>query len=661
MKNKHGGFQSVMSAMMGAMISIVGAIIQFLMIYWILKAYGSSVNGFIRISTSLSLAAATAEGALGISTVILLMRPMANSDWISANEIISTAKTKYRKSIMTGVLVIALISLLYPLEMAVVPSILNGTPVGIPEIIATAPQVPGGIVKIQIWEMLGIIWILGFKQIVTGSCFGIYENIIMADQKAGMKKIIILFADIVVYGALFLILNRAIDSHEFIHPIIPFLVLLMYGPIRGFMMKFYVKRYYTWIKYYPDFNNYALINSTNKMFWSNLGQDVLANADMILLFVVLGTSGFKITSSLSLYLLIGVNLRATLTSLIVSFREYYVSVLSKNGRLEWEAYSKYELYTFVIAAFAFIFMSMGAPYIVTGLYGQIVAGDFIATQFSTPMIAEKKAVEFIFTSPVFSGIYAATISFILLFQGQTSLIQAKGKFGEVGKSINIIAISFIATELLITFLVMTLTKAEDVHYIVNTLKAFYIVKLTFMTINYIYLLQYTWRFVTYNSTIKYVFSNFLSLIFPVIASILVNIFVVSKQFPLVLFNESGAFVNVVTISIILGIFLVVGIIGFISTLILPIILRPQVGLSMLMSLPILKQIRQSAKDRSKLKRYLEVEIHNLDLLKEQSELVNPELEIHKTKKKNVKKNDQFFEEYTSFDKPKIYKIKSRAK
>ncbi|AVP49445.1 hypothetical protein [Williamsoniiplasma luminosum] len=667
--NKHSGFQSVMNAMVGAIMSIVGAVIQFLMIYWILKAYGSSVNGFIRISTALSLAVGSTEGALGIATVVLLMKPMANSDWITANEIISTSKTKYRQSIWIGIVIITAISFLYPLEMAVLPSLMNGTPIEMPEIIAISQQGGKAIsVPISVWEMVGIIFILGFKQLVSTCFFGIYENIIMADQKSGTKKIIILFTDILVYGAFFLILNKAIDSQEFIHPIIPLIVLIVYGPIRGFMMKLYVKRYYTWIKYYPDFNNYALVNSTNKMFWSNLGQDVLINADLIILFIVLGTSGFKISSSLSLYLLIAFNLRIILTSLILGFREYFTSVLSKNGRLEWESYSKYELYTMVVAATAFIFMSMVSPYIVTGLYGQIIFDDFasrdisaLAGQVQVVAQAEKQAVEFIFTSPIFSGIYGGTIALIILMQGQISLIQAKGKFGEVAKSVNIIAVSFLITEAVITFLIATLLKENNTLYIINTLKAFYIIKLFFMSVNYMYLWQYTWRFVTYNSTFKYVLSNFLCLIFPIVVSILINIFVILPRYPLVLFNAENVFKNSVTFAKLLQIFMFAMIITLGSSLVLPIILRPKVGLSMLLSLPILKQINNASKERTKLKRYEGAEINNIDLFAEQKETVAQEPEKAKNGKNSNSKNSPLFEQYNSFEKPKIYKIKSKSK
>lgn len=80
-----------------------------------MKAYGTEFNGFIRLSAALTTVGGTTEGALGVSTVVLLMKPLQNNDFITANEIFSTSKKRYSNGMITNTVIIVLLSVLYPL------------------------------------------------------------------------------------------------------------------------------------------------------------------------------------------------------------------------------------------------------------------------------------------------------------------------------------------------------------------------------------------------------------------------------------------------------------------------------------------------------------------------------------------------------------------
>lgn len=666
--------QGVLTALIGILISLFGAMIQFLMIYWILNAYGTEFNGFIRIASALALLGGTTEGALGVTTVVMLMKPMANNDWIEANEIFSTARKKYHQSILSGAVLIILIAILYPIELAVAPAVLNGDGV-----IKWGIQLTQGtnISIVPVWQLVGIILVLGSKEVISAGFFGIYENVLMADQKNMVRKTIVLLADTIVYGLLFFLMNLTIDGGKTIAPIIPFLVLVIYAPIRGYALKLYVRRFYPWLKYYHDFNNYTLVRSSTKMWKASIGQSIIINSDIIILFVVLGTSGLSTTSMLSLYLIVAVNVRLILTNLIISFREYFIGVLAKEGRLYWEAYSKYELYTFVIAALSFIFMSLIAPYIVTGLYGQVVANDLINASNqvinnvsgnkvhgldSNELLAQKEAFKFIFSSRVFSGLYGAGTAFILLFQGQMTLIQAKRRFGDVANKLNYLAGFYIFVQLAVTLSIVLTTK-NNPQYINQVLLAFYIIKLTFMSAFYIYLWQYTWKYVTYNSTFKYIFTNVLSLVLPIIASIFVNIFFIAIKLPLeVKFpTESTIELTPVTVPILLTISMIVGLIGFAATLIIPMILRPSVGISLILALPILKQIVARTKEESRLYHLQNLNVNIEALYGDQKATILRALNGIDDDQENEIDELAFFEKYQATEKPKIYKVKGIKK
>ncbi|AUF83808.1 hypothetical protein CXP39_03380 [Mesoplasma syrphidae] len=663
----------VFSALVGVLISLTNTVIQFLMIYWILNAYGTEFNGFIKITTALAVLGGTAEGAMGISTVILLMKPIANHDYIAANEIYSTAKQKYHNNVTRGIIIIGLISILYPLEVVIFPYIVNGQK--IPPFsewgIQAGTNTDGTVNFIQFWHMSLIILIFGFKQVVTMGFFGVYENILQADQKNGVRRIIILFADVVVYGSLFALLNVSITRTENISPIIPFLFLLAYPFIRGWMIKIYIKRYYSWLKFYGDMNNFKLKRRAAKLFWANLGQNIMINADIVILLVVLGTSGLRITSMLSLYMVIGVNLRLVMTNLITSFREYFLAVTIKEGRLSWDAYSKYELYTFVIAALTFILMGSLSPYLVTGLYGELVLKDInLATEqvgktlTNEALSNQLSAFKFIFTTPWFSLLYAGTVAATLLYQGQMTLIQAKGVNSEVSKASNIIAGVYISVVALSTGLVSVVSGHISGQSINIVLILFYSIKTLFLVVGYLYLWLFTFRRVTYNSSLRNIIPNFIALIIPIFVSVIVIIFLQWKTVPLgvVLNTQNGLYelTTKVTLPIIASVSVISSIVGFVTTMIVPLIIRPKVAISIVLNLPIIKQIAEKQKEESKVK-LLANENINISAIEDQKEIILRAINGFSVKEKELDEED-FMKKYKFKEKPKVYKIKgSKAK
>lgn len=620
---RQGARQGVWSALIGVFTAIIEAIIQFLMIYWVLQAYGTSFSGFMRLTMTLVLIGGSVEGALGISTIVLLAKPLADGDWIAANEIISTTIKRYRRGLVSAVVLVTLIAIIYPLQIALWPKILGAQDKIVWGLEVYDPR-SSKLILITIWELIGIVLIFGVKQIFSSHIFGIYDNIVMADFQTTIQKIVILFTDVLVYGLFLLILSQDLNGQHFLHPIIPFSILLAYAPIRGMMLKLYVRRYYPWMKFYPDFTYYPLIRTSQKMSRANLGQIALINSDQFLLFIVLGVSGLTVNSMLSLYILVGVNLRLILTHLITAFRGYFISLMDQNGRLTWESYSKYELYTFIVAAFAFIFMSIFAPYLVTGLYGNLIwqdLQDHVAT--SNPLIRDAQwvAFDFIFTKPLFSILYGATVAFILIYQGQIILIQAKGRYADVAKGINITAAIYLIVQLVVdlTLSIYLRVTEQRVDFLKETIMAFYIIKLSFMTFVYVYLWAYSWKYITYNSTFRYIVSDLLCLVAPIAGAILINLFLVSKEYPLTISISQPP--PVISIGLIVSILVIVIICGVVACFVVPLLLRPTVAASLILSLPIVKRMRLTKKERGKNLRYRAANIREEDFFNDQKAIL----------------------------------------
>lgn len=515
--------QGIFSTIVGTVISLLNAIIQFLTIFFVLLKFGSQFNGFVRLVTSFSMIIMTADGALGVATVILLVKPIVQNDWITANEIYSTAKKNYRKGAIVGLILAVLSSLVYPLYAGITSdgsifSVDSWQNIGI-VIGGTEGAATSGSLVASYWVLLAVTLTFSVKNFVSAYFFAVYENILAAENKNSIRRIIILFTDIIVYSILFALLS--IDK---VSPFIPFLSMLIYSPLKGMMVYFYVKKKYVWLKYYRDFNNYRLTTTKNKISISTLGTNILVNSDILIASLVLG---LNVSSTLSLYLVIAVNTRLIMTNFITSFREFFVTLVTKRGRLSWESYAKYELYTYLIAGFTFINMSVLSPYFVSALYGDLGAASLKTS--TENLVMDTKVFEFMFFDPRFSMIYASTTALILMCEAQTTIIQAKGRYAEVSKFQNYLGFTYVVAAFAVTYLFKEFQIGGD-YCLIWGLCLMYALKTLTLIIRYTYLWTYVWKYATYNSTFKYVLNNFLILMVPVILVGIVNVLFLNPNF-----------------------------------------------------------------------------------------------------------------------------------
>ncbi|ATG97612.1 hypothetical protein [Mesoplasma lactucae] len=661
-QTKKANRQNFTGTLIGVSISLINAIIQFMMIYWVLNAYGTEFNGFIRVSAALSTLGGSTEGALGVSTVVLMIKPLQNNDFITTNEIFSTAKKRYRAGMISNTIVIALLAVLYPLEIVVSPTLLKNAE-SIQWDVALKPFTDSNNVQTTsvapFYQLVLIFLCFGIKNIITAGCFGAYENVIQADQQNGSRRLIILFTDLVIYGTLFYLLNLTKANGGPIDPLYPFLILIAYGPLRGLLIMIYVKRNYDWLKFYPDFDSFQLKRTSAKMLSTTIGRTILFNTDIVLVMLVLGGYGLRTSSMLSLYLIIGVNTRQIMANFITSFREYFVSIVAKEGRLYWESYSKYELYMYSVAGFTFILMSILSPYIVNALYGSAVSGDLMALYpvdgngnviMATNQGAGTTALngqalwnvyDFMFKKPLFSILYAGSTSFILLIQGQYTLVEAKERVDQVAKMTDIIAGLYLAFAIGLS-LIFSIPQKGD-NFIINTLIAFYSTKLSFMAICYGYLWAQNWNRGTYNSDFSHVLVNLLALVIPVAIGILGNYFAVQKIYPIDKMEKIGPLFAMILIIFAIDLGLVI---------VTSLSLRPKVAVSLILMLPIVKQIVAKSKSDSRYKRLRDANINPDDVPKTEVEFNNA-ISPSQQQEFNVSQVESVSEVF----KPKVYKLK----
>ncbi|PPE04665.1 hypothetical protein EELLY_v1c03450 [Entomoplasma ellychniae] len=660
--SKTSARSSVFSAGVGLIVTITNAFLQILMIYWILGAFGTQFNGFIRVSIALSIAGGTSEGALGITTVVLMAKPILEKDWISANEVYSTSKRQYKTKMWKNLFLVLIISIAYPLFIALSSTIeAGGKPMW------NIETSNGNFV--HVWQLGFICLFFGFRQVISSAIFGIYENILEADKQNYLRRTIILFTDIIVYMSILIMLNLTYNplgndiKTMYIAPVIAFLPMLAYPFIRGFLIRFYVLKKYKWIKFYSDFNDYKLMRNSNKMFFSSITLNVLMNFDIFILFIILGSSGLKVSSMMSIYMIIALNIRLMMLTFITSFREYFLLVILKEGRLSWKNYVNYEMYTYIIAAFNFIVMALSTQFLSSGLYGNVLTNETFATA------AEAHALKFIFSNKLFSILFAASTSAIIIIQGQFMLIEAKGTANKIVKATNIIVFIYVSLTILLLYLI-TLTSIIDTsndQWMIKVITGFYIMKLFFSGIIYFTLWFYTWKYVTYNSGIKGVTTNLIFMLTPMTIVIVFMYTGLDKVAKLdITIVDKVVKIEPISVKTLIAMFSIVTFMSLPLCFLLPILFKPKTGISIILNIPIVKKLLEKQKVSLKLKRFAQVGLDYQQQSKSNEEFIN-EL-YNNLKVQNAKNVFELDEEishsnskYQFQNNPKIYTVKSSNK
>lgn len=496
--------KGIFSILIGVSTSLIGTFFQFILMYLLIRNYGSQFNGFIKNSITIVSFLGTVEGGLGAVTVIFLLKPLIQKDWIKANEIVNIAKYQYKLSGYIGIVLLIIISFSYSIYIYLFENnfsiLLNKKRIIYP-----------------LWKMIFIVFIIGSKNIITLFWTASYENLMQSDQNNHLRRLILMICDLISYSIIFYLISITID------PIFVFLIFLFYSIIKGILIYLFVKFHYPWIRFVKKFNNnIKLVKISNIVLFKNIGEILLNNCDIIISALLLG---LRISSTLSLYMIITVGVRNIMIILINSFREFFAALTAKNGRIYWNNYIKFETYAFMIGSLFFVNQFILSPYFVTTLYAPQIIEQIINSKLMLNpwTLQEIEIFKNIFYKPTFSLLVALSSVFIILAEPSNILVYAKANYKQTSIPI------FVIGSLNIIFCFFS-TLILNFHF--NNLKIslyFILIVTCFMSfLRFLYLWFYNWTFLTYNSNFKMVFKNWMILLIPIIISIIVNYLFLSK-------------------------------------------------------------------------------------------------------------------------------------
>ncbi len=505
--------RGIISILIGAFTSLIGTAFQFTLMYLLIRSYGSQLNGFVKNSIAIVSFLGTVEGGLGAITVIFLMKPLLQKDWIKANEMVNTAKHQYKISGIVGVILLAAIAIGYSAYIYLFED--NFT-------ILWNDQT----ISYPLWKMVLIVLIIGSKNLIALFWTACYENLMQADQNNHMRRLILMICDLISYSFIFYLISRTVD------PIFVFLIFLGYSIMKGSLIYIFVKFHYPWIRIGRQKDNMQLVKSSNIVVLKNIGETLLINGDVIITALLLG---LRVSSTLSLYMTITVGVRSIMMILINSFREFFAAWTAKNGRIDWNSYIKFETYAFMIGGFLFVNQFILSPYFVTTLYAPQIIKQInnSAKTLNAWTLQEIAIFKSIFYQPTFSLLVALSSVFIVLAEPANVLVCGKANYKQTAIPTFVIGIINIVlcffTALIFRFLVNDLSAA---------LYGIVIITCFVSLLRFLYLWFYNWLFLTYNSNFKGVFRNWMILLVPIVIAILVNYLFLTKTYnPLEIYND----------------------------------------------------------------------------------------------------------------------------
>ena len=476
---------SLKNLSIGITTTIIGAIFQFVLISLVIRYYGFQVNGFIKNTMALVAFIGSTESGVGIMCTVFLFRPLLKKDWEEANNILNTTHKQNKVLGFISLILLILIAIIYTI-------FLQNAQGGVHDRTQTV---------MPLIVVFGTIVVIGSKNLLSLFWTGALENLLVADYQNHIRLLIKLGCDLVVYIFVFALLPEQINI------IIPFVIILVYSVLQSLALSLFVKKKYPWlhIKHYFFSVNFNLVK---KSFWVTLNwiaEALLINLDVILISFTLG---LNTTSSLAFYMPIIVAFRGSLLLLISSFKPYFASIISTKGRVDWNVFQKFELYSYIIAAFAFINVFILSPYVVNALFN----GDLKEQLSGLPNSSIYRAI---FFHPTFSLLIALVTTLILITEPINMLVYARNRYIAVSK---IKLIFGIANVLLSVMIALILRATEGVVPI--SLYSILIVQIGLLLLNYCFLWGYNWFYLTYCSNLRYSLKNLVVLVIPILFAIL---------------------------------------------------------------------------------------------------------------------------------------------
>lgn len=503
MSTKKGVFNTII----GVIMTIVISILQLTFLYITANTYGAQINGLIRVIISFLTYLSLTEGGLGLITIFSLYRPLQNDDYETVNDIINTTRKNYQHSGKIYLIILVSAGFLLGLSSQYLPSL-------------------GLKMDIAFWQIALIIISLGSRELIFFYFSGAYQNLIQADQKGYLNRLIFIFSEIIMYILIITLMVIRKPDNEPIDMYIPFFAYFICGLLKVFVTYLVVKIEYPWLQHKKWTQQRRMLKQSWWVALNRLPDMIISNIDIILITVFLSLTT---TSIYSIYLIIGTTMRSIALILISSFREVFGYWIAKSGRIRWTVYTKFELYAYMIAGFLFINQFIITSYLVSTL-GVPISSDI--THSSMFKSSEGLFTNLFLQQPWFILLFSLKNTIQVATEPGKVIVNATVKHKETIWGSYIQAIINVSLGVILGW---TLSSYGNHHHDYQLLAlALYMIILA-SCLGWIYRLIsiwiYVWKHLTYNSDLRFIIQNTLVLILPILTTVLFGIIYFFKLYP----------------------------------------------------------------------------------------------------------------------------------
>lgn len=412
------------------------------------------------------------NSATTIMTAARLYRPLLRNDTLELQAIVATAQERNFKIGKWTVGILVVVALFYTLFVFLTNRIFADK-------YFTALNHDSAAEYLTI---MTVFLLIGSRNLV-GVFFGSsLVSIMYAWRKRYLVTITEMIATLCIYGLTLYLLALKI------YPVLPFLFWFLGSIIITFLLGFYLKASFSWLRLKPK---RAVINQIghNVVYFKiyQIGLFLLRNCDIIIIYLVLG---LDVGAIFSIYMLIALSLRHLMISITQAWRDYYSSLVAMEGRLFWADYKKLERISFLLAAIAFCLQYLATPYLINALYNQ---PQLLNPQALGPHA--EVAYRALFLQTNLGLIFALITALIIICEPVNILLYAKQCYQPLCYKI----LGFgIVNVIFGTFFAIIFSKVGHGWYLWS-FKSVLIIQICCNIVVYGYLWWYNWLYLTYNS------------------------------------------------------------------------------------------------------------------------------------------------------------------
>ncbi len=422
-------------------------------------------------------------------TVVYLIKPLLNKDWIKTNEIVNTAK---RQNMIFGFWTMGLLFIL-AIAFALYETRGGG---------ATHTLENGSVANFGL--VFGIFIFVGIRWLPILFFSAAYENLLQASNQNYFANLAKLAAEILVY--MFIIGLLVLK----VYPLVPFLIFFLAACIRSYLVVFYVKRHFLWLNnYYRKFNK-TLIKNAFYATVHKIGIMFLLSSDIIIIYLILG---FRVGSLFTFYSTITITIRLLMINLMQAWRCYYALWIADEGRLYAKDFKKLDFFAFLLASFAFINQFISSPYILNAIYNGS-ANDIMHSEAWSNQ--QRIIYENIFLKPTFSLLMGLVAALAVISEPFQMLIFAKKKYSKTAW----VTLGFGIMNVVLGLILCSVFSAE-LHSYIWALYSTVIVEIVLFSFYYCYLWVYNWFYLSYSSAFFSSIRNWILLLGSIIVATLI--------------------------------------------------------------------------------------------------------------------------------------------